>query len=76
MAVCRKANCNLSVDGCKARGRVGVVDAERIPFSVPNIKERCRKILLLNVFYKMKGFEQGGSEAEENSPVDCFCRRG
>ena len=24
----------------------------------------------------MKGFEQGGSEAEENSPVDCFCRRG
>ena len=22
------------------------------------------------------GFEQGGSEAEENSPVDCFCRRG
>ena len=23
-----------------------------------------------------KGFEQGGSEAEENSPVDCFRRRG
>ena len=30
-------------------------------------------------FYRLffyKGFEQGGSEAEENSPVDCFRRRG
>ena len=29
------ANCNLSVNGCKARGRVGGVDAEQIPSSGP-----------------------------------------
>ena len=23
-----------------------------------------------------QGFEQGGSEAEENTPGECFCRRG
>lgn len=28
------------------------------------------------VLDQYKGFEQGGSEAEENSPVDCFRRRG
>ena len=28
------------------------------------------------VFNQTKGFEQGGSVAEENSPVDCFRRRG
>ena len=28
--VCRKANCNLSVNGCKVRGRVGGVATERI----------------------------------------------
>ena len=28
--VCRKANCNLSGNGCKMRGRVGGVAAERI----------------------------------------------
>ena len=27
--VCRKANCNLSVNGCKVRGRVGGVAVER-----------------------------------------------
>ena len=27
------------------------------------------------IFYIIMGFEQGGSEAEENSPVDCFGRR-
>ena len=26
-------------------------------------------------FIRKEGFEQGGSEAEENSLVDCFCRR-
>ena len=32
--VCRKANCNLSGNGCKVRGRVGGVAVERI-FSAP-----------------------------------------
>ena len=30
-----KANCNLPVDGCKARGRVGDVGAEQIPSGGP-----------------------------------------
>ena len=33
------------------------------------------KKTVFTVFFLYKGFEQGGSEAEENSPVDCFCRR-
>jgi len=35
--------------------------------------------LLFSFRKKRQGFEQGGSKrqlAEENSPVDCFCRRG
>ena len=35
----------------------------------------CGAVVFL-VYYQTKGFEQGGSEAEENSPVDCFRRRG
>ena len=34
----------------------------------------CRCCFL--VYNQTKGFEQGGSAAEENSPVDCFRRRG
>ena len=32
--------------------------------------------LLFFIYNQTKGFEQGGSEAEENSPMDCFRRRG
>jgi hypothetical protein len=35
---------------------------------------RCRYCFFS--YNQTKGFEQGGSEAEENSPVDCFRRRG
>ena len=38
-----KTNCNLSVNGCKARVRVGGVDAERIFSGAPKNKALLRK---------------------------------
>ena len=37
-AVCRKANCDLSVNGRKARVRVGGVDAEQVSPTPPDKK--------------------------------------
>ena len=41
---------------------------------IQELSSPFRVSLVLRLY--MQGFEQGGSEAEENSPVDCFCRRG
>ena len=46
------------------------------PFQRAKLKESTFLRLVLLIFCIEKGFEQGGSGAEENSPVDCFCRRG
>ena len=51
------------------------LDAGSIPAASTNNKNKGSKEPLFYYFLS-KGIEQGGSEAEENSPVDCFCRRG
>ena len=49
-AVCQKANCNLSGNGCKARGQraqrgEGAAASGKIPIPQPKI-DKCRKILV------------------------------
>ena len=45
------------------------------PYSAANEKASTFRLVLFLVIIQ-QGFEQGGSVAEENSPVDCFRRRG
>ena len=54
--VCRKANCNLSGNGCKVRGRVGGVAAERILFGAPKhlIAKRICVIIQIEVITMKK----------------------
>ena len=42
-------------------------------YCLHNLGQFIRRAFLFLVV--IEGFEQGGSEAEENSPVECFCRR-
>ena len=55
-------------------------DSEERGFESLRAGQKCNSAFVVLLYFfilnQTKGFEQGGSEAEENSPVDCFCRRG
>jgi len=46
-----KENCNLSGNGCKVRGRVGGVAAERILFGAPKRKVAFVRLFLFVLFF-------------------------
>ena len=51
--------------------------AEKIPCSPPKMKKLYRKVWLFYFLFARDSNKEGaGSPAEENSPADCFCRRG
>ena len=49
----------------------------KIPCSPPKMKKLYRKVWLFYFLFARDSNKEGaGTPAEENSPADCFCRRG